>query len=144
MPLGFMPLAGSGFLDVILVLLCAPLWLPVIACIWLLSWLEAGQGFYADTRVGRGGAAFTCWKIRTMRNGLPRRCASRKICGDPRVTALGHLLRRSSLDELPQLIGVLRGEMSLVGPRHVPAMELPLYGVQQAHYLRMRPGLTGL
>ena len=63
---------------------------------------------------------------------------------DPRITNLRDILRRSSLDELPQLICVLKGEMSLVGPRPIPASELPLYGLHQAQNLRVRPGLTGM
>ena len=135
---------GKRLFDVVLVLLFAPLWLPVVACTWFMSWLEAGQGFYTDTRVGRGGAQVQCWKIRTMRRGLPKSCAIHKSRSDPRVTSFGRILRRSSLDKLPQLICVLKGEMSLVGPRPIPTSELHLYGIHQAQYLRMRPGLTGL
>lgn len=135
---------GKRGLDLTLVCLCAPLWLPLLGLLWLMSFMEAGQGFYSEPRVGRGGHIFTCLKIRTMRRGTKRGCAAHKARSDPRVTPLGRVLRRSSLDELPQLICVLRGEMSLVGPRPVPARELDRYGAQQSSYLALRPGLTGL
>lgn len=141
---GLYSLGGKHVFDVTVVVLSAPFWLPIVALLWLLSWLEAGQGFYSDVRIGQGGHAFQCWKIRTMRPGFPKGCAVNKMRFDPRITPLGHIQRRSSLDELPQLICVLKGEMSLVGPRPVPAIELPLYGIHQVQYLRMRPGLTGL
>ncbi len=79
-----------------------------------------------------------------MRRGVARSCAAQKRRDDPRVTRVGRVLRRSGLDEVPQLICVLKGEMSLVGPRPVPACELQRYGLHRAHYLRARPGLTGL
>ena len=137
-------LGGKRALDLALTCLFAPLWLPLLCALWLLSFLEAGQGFYSEPRVGRGGRLFTCLKIRTMRRGAPRGCAAHKVRCDPRVTRLGRMLRRTSLDELPQLICVLRGEMSLVGPRPVPMGELRRYGAQQSKYLALRPGLTGL
>lgn len=130
--------------DLTLVIFFAPLWLPLLGALWALSWLEAGQGFYLDQRVGRNGRSFRCLKIRTMVRGALRGCAAQKLRRDPRVTPMGRFLRRSSLDELPQLICVLKGEMSLVGPRPVPASELARYGALQAHYLSVRPGLTGL
>jgi exopolysaccharide production protein ExoY len=73
-----------------------------------------------------------------------RPCAAHKGSHDARITTIGRFLRRSSLDELPQLICVLKGEMSLVGPRPVPASELRRYGIDRGHYLSLRPGLTGL
>lgn len=137
-------LLGKRALDLALVCLFAPLWLPLLCALWLVSFLEAGQGLYSEPRVGRGGRMFTCLKIRTMRRGTARGCAAHKSRCDPRVTPLGRMLRRTSLDELPQLICVLRGEMSLVGPRPVPMDELRRYGAQQSKYLALRPGLTGL
>ena len=135
---------GKRALDLALTCLCAPLWGPLLCALWLLSFMEAGQGFYSEQRVGRGGRIFTCLKIRTMRRGTKRGCAAHKARSDPRVTPLGRVLRRTSLDELPQLICVLRGEMSLVGPRPVPLDELGRYGALQSNYLALRPGLTGL
>lgn len=135
---------GKRAFELTLVLLCAPLWIPLIAVLWLISWLEAGQGFYADTRVGQDGHRFQCLKIRTMYRDTVRACAARKMWDDPRITPLGRFLRRSSLDELPQLICVLKGEMSLVGPRPVPEAELARYGASRMKYMALRPGITGL
>lgn len=135
---------GKRAVDLALTLGLAPFWLLLVGLCWLAARLEAGQGFYAEPRVGRDGQLFLCPKIRTMHPGLPRRCAARKAHHDPRITPLGKLLRRTSLDELPQLICVLRGQMSLVGPRPVPPFELRRYGRARVHYLSVRPGLTGL
>jgi len=114
---------------------------------------------YAHSRIGLNARPFDCYKFRTMvSNGdeiLRAHLASdpqaarewaetRKLRNDPRVTPIGQFLRKSSLDELPQLINVLRGEMSLIGPRPIVAAELPRYGRQARHYLRARPGISGL
>ncbi|MGH1354065.1 MAG: sugar transferase [Thalassovita sp.] len=136
--------AGKRAFDLAVTALFSPLWVPLTMLLWLLSWLEAGQGFYTEQRVGRHGHLFRCVKIRTMRCGTLRKCAAVKTGDDPRVTPWGRFLRRASLDELPQLFCVLRGEMSLVGPRPVPASELARYGFGRAQYLALRPGLTGL
>ena len=135
---------GKRVFDLCCVIATAPVWGPLIGVLWLVSWLEARQGFYLDHRVGQNGRAFRCLKIRTMVRDAPRRCAAFKWQNDPRITRVGRFLRRSSLDELPQLICVLKGEMSLVGPRPVPAGELRRYGMSGARYLCVRPGLTGL
>ncbi|WP_280512689.1 sugar transferase [Aurantimonas coralicida] len=119
---------------------------------------DKGSVFYCHPRIGFRGAQFGCLKFRTMRedsdlclaellreNPDARRewDASCKLKCDPRITFVGSVLRRTSLDELPQLINVLRGEMSLVGPRPVIADELALYGAHKSMYLAVRPGLTG-
>lgn len=120
---------------------------------------DGGPVLYRHRRIGRGGRAFDCLKFRTMyRDAGPmleallaadpqaRRdwTVYRKLARDPRVLPrVGHLLRRTSLDEIPQLLNVLRGEMSLVGPRPVVEEELPGYGPAMAHYLAVRPGLSG-
>ena len=135
---------GKRAFDLCFVALTMPIWLPLIGVLWGIAWLEAQQGFFVDSRVGRGGHLFGCLKIRTMVTGTRRQCAAHKIKNDRRITRVGQILRSSSLDELPQLICVLRGEMSLVGPRPVPASELIRYGTQLPHYLALRPGLTGL
>lgn len=139
-----------------ILLFVMPVFLLIVAVIAL-----AGDGpiFFAHQRVGRNGVAFRCLKFRTMRTDadyvLARHLAecpaarrewaqTRKLRNDPRVLAIGRLLRRSSLDELPQLINVLRGEMSLVGPRPIVDDEAPNYGVDFAYYLVLRPGITGL
>mgnify|MGYP005846556493 CR=1 FL=1 len=118
-----------------------------------------GPVFYTHERVGRGGRRFRAWKFRTMvlhadeilREYLDRRPelraeweASHKLKQDPRVTRLGYWLRRTSLDELPQAWNILRGEMSLVGPRPIVSAEIPKYGEHFASYASVLPGVTGL
>ncbi len=146
-------------LDLVLVLLAAPVALPLIALAWMLVRLDGSPGFFGHVRIGRDGRAFTCWKIRTMHRDAPARLAALlqadpaaalvwnrhgKLPVDPRVTPLGHILRRLSIDELPQIWNVLRGEMSIVGPRPVTRPELDRYGHRQRYYLSCRPGITGL
>jgi lipopolysaccharide/colanic/teichoic acid biosynthesis glycosyltransferase len=139
-----------------LLLLC----LPIFAGLALAVRADGGPAFYAHERVGRGGRRFGCLKFRSMVTDSAERLAAllasdpaardeweatRKLKQDPRVTWVGRLLRASSLDELPQLINVLSGEMSLVGPRPVIQAELSAhYGAATEHYLSVRPGITGL
>lgn len=133
-----------------------PLMLMIAALIKLLS---PGPALYGHERIGQNGRPFKCLKFRTMVvNGddvLRDHLASsetarrewettRKLKNDPRITPLGHVLRKSSTDELPQLINILRGEMSIVGPRPVVQDELRYYGDAAPYYLASRPGLTGL
>lgn len=137
-------------------LLLSPVFLVI--AIWI-NRSMGGPVFYAHPRIGRGGRVFNCYKFRSMvqnsaqvlesylaENPHAQRewSATRKLRNDPRVTPLGQFLRRSSIDELPQLFNVLRGEMSLVGPRPVVASELELYKPYTAEYIAMRPGITGL
>ncbi|MBS0240403.1 MAG: sugar transferase [Proteobacteria bacterium] len=125
----------------------------------LIKWTMGGPILFAHCRVGLRGQKFGCLKFRTMieasdtalaellKNDPVSLCEwrqTRKLRRDPRITPLGHILRRSSLDELPQLINVLRGEMSCVGPRPVVEDELAHYGKSVAYYKQMKPGLTGL
>jgi exopolysaccharide production protein ExoY len=120
---------------------------------------DGGPVFYSHNRVGYGGKSFGCIKFRTMRVGAEKRFEeylqsnpdaaaewenTRKLKFDPRVTVFGHALRKTSVDELPQLINILRGEMSVVGPRPVVADELQRYGPHTFKYCTTRPGLTGL
>jgi len=115
--------------------------------------------FYGHRRVGQNGKHFLCYKFRTMavnadvllKELLERDPAARaewdrdfKLKSDPRITSIGHFLRRTSLDELPQLWNVLKGEMSLVGPRPIVDAELERYGNQVDYYLEAKPGVTGL
>ncbi len=135
--------------------------LPVLLVITALVKLDGGPALFAHERVGRGGRRFGCLKFRSMVVDSTERLeallaadpgakaeweATRKLKRDPRVTAVGRFLRASSLDELPQLFNVLRGEMSLVGPRPVQAAELAAhYGPAAAErYASVRPGITGL
>jgi lipopolysaccharide/colanic/teichoic acid biosynthesis glycosyltransferase len=146
-------------LDLALVLLAAPVALPLIALAWALVRLDGGPGFFGHVRIGRDGRAFTCWKIRTMHRDAPARLAALlradpstahawnshgKLASDPRITPLGRILRRLSIDELPQVWNVLRGEMSIVGPRPITLPELDRYGTRQRYYVSCRPGITGL
>ena len=150
---------GKRSLDLVAVVV---LLLPVALVLVLLAILvrtQGGQPFFGHARVGRGGRTFTCWKIRTMVPDAEARLDEvlrsdstaaaqwaqyQKLDNDPRVTRLGHLLRRTSLDEVPQLWNVLRGDMSLVGPRPVTRVELERYGSAASDYVSVRPGLTGL
>ncbi len=133
---------------------------PVMGVIAFLVWRRDGAPiFFAHYRVGRDGMLFRCLKFRSMlRNSdhlldeLLRTDAEaraewqrdQKLVNDPRITPIGRFLRSSSLDELPQLFNVLRGEMNLVGPRPVTVGELRRYGQVRWHYLSVRPGITGL
>jgi Undecaprenyl-phosphate galactose phosphotransferase WbaP len=132
---------------------------PLILIIVLMIGIEGEPVLFRHKRVGRNGQVFHCLKFRTMvhdaeqvlrdvlRNHPELRdewIQNHKIRNDPRITPVGRFLRRTSLDELPQLWNILRGEMSLVGPRPVVREELLRYGRNVAHYLAVRPGLTGL
>jgi exopolysaccharide production protein ExoY len=140
----------------LLLLACSPLMLVVALLIWQ---RDGAPVLFAHYRVGRNGKLFRCLKFRTMlRNAeqvLGELLANdpkareewareQKLANDPRITPVGHFLRKTSLDELPQLINVLRGEMSLVGPRPITVAELTKYGSVRWHYLCVRPGITGL
>jgi Undecaprenyl-phosphate galactose phosphotransferase WbaP len=147
-------------IDLVGVLLGGLLILPFIALIILAIRLTSpGPAFYGQMRLGADGRPFKAWKFRSMvRNADailqqvlaadPARQAewdaTQKLRRDPRVTLVGRFLRKTSLDELPQLWNVLRGEMSLVGPRPIVAAEIPRYGAAWALYQRVRPGMTGL
>ena len=132
---------------------------PLLAAIALAAKLDGGPALYAHTRLGAGGRRFGCLKFRSMRTDGdailqdvlrtdPARAAewaaTQKLRNDPRVTRLGAVLRATSLDELPQLFNVMRGEMSLVGPRPIVDAEVTHYGQDIEYYYQARPGLTGL
>ncbi len=132
---------------------------PVMLVVAALVKRDGGPALFGHSRIGRSGKEFRCLKFRSMvMNGdavLQKHLednaearlewqASRKLHNDPRVTRLGAFLRKSSLDELPQLINVLRGEMSLVGPRPIVSAEINNYAGDIAHYYKVRPGVTGL
>ncbi|MDP9821550.1 sugar transferase [Nocardioides massiliensis] len=121
----------------------------VVAC------TSRGPVFYRQVRVGRGGREFVVWKFRTMRPGAAHELPDLqeqneaagplfKIRADPRVTRVGRVLRRTSMDELPQLFNVLTGSMSLVGPRPALPIEVARYGDAMHRRHVVRPGLTGL
>lgn len=135
-----------------LLVLLAPVFLALAV---LVRCTSRGPAFYGQTRVGRGGREFTVWKFRSMHTDAPRLLAALadrneatgplfKMRDDPRVTRCGRWMRRLSLDELPQLINVVAGQMSLVGPR--PALPAEVAGYEPHVHRRhlVRPGLTGL
>lgn len=162
--------AGKRAMDIVIsaaiLLGLSPIWLAIAALIRLTS---AGGSLYAGRVVGRHGREFTYYKFRTMRSGVDNQThrtwleefvksdqpytvvddnkgsrAVYKVIDDPRVTPVGRWLRRTSLDEVPQLINVLRGEMSLVGPRPPVPYEYALYDDWAKQRLRVTPGITGL
>lgn len=150
---------AKRFFDVALSILLLPILVPVIFMLFACVKASGGPGFFGHVRMGKDGRSFRCWKLRTMvpdaqdrLNALLDRDAQaraawqrdRKLRDDPRVTRFGWFLRQTSLDELPQIFNVLKGDMSLVGPRPVTAEELEKYGVHKVAYLAMRPGVTGL
>jgi undecaprenyl-phosphate galactose phosphotransferase len=146
-------------IDVILCFLALPVLLVIGIPIALLIMLDGGNPFFAQARIGRDGNRFHCFKFRTMvpnaerklQHILERDPAARaewerdfKLKNDPRVTWIGRILRKTSLDELPQFLNVLAGEMSIVGPRPVTRDELNFYGDNAQLYLACTPGITGL
>ncbi len=147
-------------LDLALVVVFGTLWLPVIALIALaIKITSPGPVFYRQTRCGRGGGPFIAWKFRSMyanASELLEQCLDsdpslreewrqcRKLRQDPRITPLGRLLRRTSLDELPQLWNIVLGQMSFVGPRPIVSEEISRYGDGFALYAKVAPGLSGM
>jgi exopolysaccharide production protein ExoY len=143
-------------LDVALVLLTAPVWLPLVVLGAALVMLDGHNPFYSQERLGLNGRVFRIWKLRSMvpdadvflerylsENPEARAewDATQKLKNDPRITVVGRVLRKMSLDELPQLFNVLIGDMSLVGPRPIMLTQKTLYPGRT--YYKMRPGLTG-
>jgi lipopolysaccharide/colanic/teichoic acid biosynthesis glycosyltransferase len=143
-------------LDVAVILAAAPVVLPVVAGLALAVARDGGRPFYCQVRVGRNGRPFLMWKLRSMVPDADARMeaylasnpearaewdSTQKLREDPRITPFGQFLRKSSLDELPQLWNVLRGDMSLVGPRPMMLNQQSLYPGQG--YYELRPGVTG-
>jgi len=142
--------------DVAAVVLAAPIVAPLILGLALCVRRDGGSGFYTQLRVGLDGRHFRMWKLRSMVSDADDRMAdylaanpqarleweqTQKLRSDPRITAFGQFLRKSSLDELPQLWNVLLGEMSLVGPRPIMLNQQAMY--PGTAYYRLRPGITG-
>jgi exopolysaccharide biosynthesis polyprenyl glycosylphosphotransferase len=138
---------AKRLLDVATVIAFAPLWLPLAACVALAVRLDSkGPALYSQPRVGRDGQVFTLWKFRSMVHGLQAPGVHFAQAEDPRITRVGRVLRRTRLDELPQLFNVLMGHMSLIGPRPEQtafvrdfAATIPSYPYRHL----VRPGLTG-
>jgi exopolysaccharide production protein ExoY len=154
--LGAVPRAFDVTVAVTLIIL---LWPVMLGAALLVRVTSPGPIIFRHVRIGQNGSRFECLKFRTMNNGADRvlagllgACgamrsewgASQKIRCDPRVTAVGQVLRRFSVDELPQLFNVLRGEMSIVGPRPIVDAEIQRYADKFADYCLVKPGLTGL
>ena len=129
--------------DLVIVLAASPFWLPTIALLAVVVRLRLGSPvFFLQDRAGRGGRVFAVIKFRSMTEGCG---PDGKLLPDAqRLPAFGRWLRATSLDELPELFNVLRGDMSLVGPRPLLARYLPRYSLRQARRHEVRPGITGL
>ena len=148
--------AGDVIFSLFVLILGSPVFLVIAILIKVSS---PGSIFYVQKRLGRNYSYFGCIKFRTMKQDadeilsdvLSKSTSMRKeferdfkLRQDPRITPLGRFLRRSSLDELPQIINILKGEMSLVGPRPIVEREITRYGEYMEEVISVRPGLTGL
>lgn len=150
---------GKRLLDIFLVVVSMIVLLPAMLLIALSIILsQGGVPFFRHRRIGRNGAPFMCWKFRTMVPNAEQRLKDYladnpkaekeweenfKLTHDPRITRLGSFLRCSSMDELPQMWNIIKGDMSIVGPRPVTQEELSMYGPSLHYYYSVRPGLTG-
>lgn len=145
-------------LDIAFVILTLPFSLPIICFCALTLWFEGSKPFYRQARLGADGKQFSILKLRTMVENADQVLETylaqdpemrrewdtlQKLNNDPRITPVGKLLRKTSLDELPQLFNVLRGDMSIVGPRPMMPEQLDMYGKPDA-YFALKPGITGL
>lgn len=155
----FYSMAGKRLLDLALILTALPFIVLVVSVLAVCVMMDGGKPFFGHRRIGRNGKSFRCWKLRTMvpnaeeqlKDYLAKNPAAKeewatsfKLTHDPRITRLGNFLRKTSLDELPQIWNIIKGEMSIVGPRPVTKDELAMYGRDLPYYEAMRPGLTGL
>jgi exopolysaccharide production protein ExoY len=145
--------------DIAIALLAFLFFLPPLLIVAAILAAQGGPIIFAHRRVGKSGQSFYCYKFRSMVVDAEERLArllrddqqareewlrDHKLRNDPRVTAFGRFLRRSSIDELPQLLNVLRGDMSIVGPRPIVDAEVSRYGRRIVSYYRVRPGITGI
>ena len=152
--------ASNRSMNIAIAALALLFFFPLMILVGLAIWCQdRGPVFFAHWRIGRDGRKFPCLKFRSMAIDAQDRLnlllandpqaraeweRDHKLRNDPRVTRLGVFLRKSSLDELPQLINVIRGEMDLVGPRPIVDGEVPKYGQRFKHYCAVNPGITGL
>ena len=146
-PLPYRPtyVAAKRFADVAGALVLLILLLPVLLLVAALVRLDSpGPAFFRHRRIGRDGCEFLLWKFRSMYVGAPEYAPSPTSDLDQRLTRVGRLIRRISIDELPQLINVLRGEMSLVGPRPEMPFIVDNYTSLERARLAVKPGITGL
>jgi exopolysaccharide production protein ExoY len=159
-PVGKVDFSIARMIDIVLsisaLIFLAPLMLLVALAVYI---VDPGPVLFGHRRLGKDGRTFRCWKFRSMVVDADARLqallasdpqaraeweADHKLRNDPRVTRIGHFLRKSSLDELPQFFNVLMGDMSLVGPRPIVSDEVAKYGRYFAKYCQVRPGITGL
>jgi len=159
------PAASAGdtlirLADIVIGLTAILFLLPGLLAVALLVKLQdGGPVLFAQTRIGKDMRTFKCLKFRSMRTNAGELlaellesdpvaraewAADHKLRNDPRITPLGGFMRKTSIDELPQLFNVLKGDMSLVGPRPIVEAEIPKYGRSMRHYCRRLPGITGL
>ena len=136
---------ASRALDLLVASLALTVTAPLLAAAAILIKLESrGPVFYRQRRVGLAGVPFELWKLRTMVPGAETMGAGIYVVeGDPRITRAGRLLRRFSLDELPNLVNVLKGEMAIVGPRPTVQEQVDRYTERQRRRLEVKPGITG-
>ncbi len=153
-------LGASRMIDLVIAALALIMLLPVMLLVAFAVWAQdRGRPIFVHRRLGRAGSTFPCLKFRSMVLDSQARldhilrtdpvaatewARDQKLRNDPRVTKLGQFLRKTSLDELPQLLNVLRGDMSLVGPRPIVANEVARYGRYFHDYCQVKPGITGL
>ena len=135
----------SRALDIVLAAVLLVVTAPLLALAALAIRLESrGAVFYRQRRVGRHGRPFQLWKLRTMVPGAEALGAGIYVVeGDPRITRVGRMLRRFSLDELPNLVNVLQGDMAIVGPRPTVQEQVDRYTERQRRRLEVKPGITG-
>ena len=158
-PLGVYHAFGKRAFDLVFALALLPILAPIIFGLWLYSRRDGAPGLFGHARIGQKGKIFKCWKVRSMVADAESRLEAylkanpeaakewardHKLTNDPRITRFGHFIRQTSLDELPQIWNVLKGEMSFVGPRPVVTKELEKYGQDLPSYLAQKPGITGL
>ncbi|KJS25573.1 MAG: sugar transferase [Hyphomonadaceae bacterium BRH_c29] len=147
-------------MDVVVASIALIFVLPLLVVVGVLIRLQdGGQAVYSQKRYGRNGRTFKCYKLRSMVANADQRLIeilaqdpdariewdqTQKLTHDPRITPLGRFIRKTSIDELPQLFNILKGEMSIVGPRPIVENEITKYGEFYRDYCSVRPGLTGL
>lgn len=158
-PMSVYATIGKRVFDLGLAIMMLPMVAIILLVVMPIVVRDGGPFIYRHPRVGRGGKMFDCLKIRTMRtdsakllsdllNSDPEAALewaeTQKLRNDPRITRIGRILRKTSIDELPQLWNVIRGDMSLIGPRPVTVEEIERYGDAREDYMCVRPGITGL
>ena len=146
--------------DFLLAIILIIIFSPILLCLYILVYISTkGKPLFSHLRIGKNGRKFKVYKFRTMHLNADEKLQSLldtceesrneweaefKLKNDPRITKLGNILRKTSLDELPQLINVIRGEMSLVGPRPIVEKEIEKYGEYFEYFVAVKPGITGL